>query len=306
MNLLHTFSIVARDPKNDQMGVAVQTHWFGVGALCPWVEADVGAIATQSMVERSYGPCGLDLLREGKTAPEVLEELLSHDDQRELRQVAMVDSFGNVATHTGNRCIEEAGHIIGNQYSVQANMMKNSTVWPAMADAFEKNAMDLADRMLAALKAAQAAGGDIRGKQSAAMMIAENEKSNKPWEHMLFNLRVDDHPEPLKELERLIKVQRAYRLMNEGDELLSKHEIEEAMQHYSAAEQHAPHTLEIPFWQAVTLADMGQMEKALPIFSRVFKQNPDWAILVQRLPKAGLLRNDPEMMQRILEVMNNE
>jgi len=306
MNHLHTFSIVARDPNNGYLGVAVQTHWFGVGALCPWVEAGVGAIATQSMVERSYGPCGLDLLREGKTAGETLEELLSRDDQHELRQVAMVDLLGNVATHTGKRCIEEAGHIIGNQYSVQANMMKNATVWPAMAEAFEKKSGDLADRMLAALNAAQSVGGDIRGKQSTAMMIADNEKTDKPWEHMLFNLRVDDHPEPLNELERLIKVQRAYRLMNEGDELLSKHEIEAAMQHYSAAEQHAPHTLEIPFWQAVTLADMGQMEKALPIFSRVFKQNPDWAELVQRLPKAGLLRSDPDMMKKILEVMNNE
>jgi uncharacterized Ntn-hydrolase superfamily protein len=306
MNHLHTFSIVARDPKNGQLGIAVQSHWFGVGALCPWIEAGVGAIATQSMVEISYGPWGLDLLRKGKTAEEVLQELTARDDQRELRQVAIVDSLGNVATHTGNRCIEEAGHSIGNQYSVQANMMKYSTVWPAMAEAFEKDTGDLADRMLSALYAAQAAGGDIRGKQSAAMLVAENEKSDKPWQHMLFNLRVDDHPEPLNELERLIKVQRAYRLMNEGDELLSKHEIEAAMQHYSAAEQHASHTLEIPFWQAVTLADMGQMEKALPIFARVFKQNPDWAELVQRLPKAGLLRNDPDMMKRILEVMNHE
>jgi len=306
MNHLHTFSIVARDPNNGYLGVAVQTHWFGVGALCPWVEAGVGAIATQSMVERSYGPCGLDLLREGKTAGETLEELLSRDDQHELRQVAMVDLLGNVATHTGKRCIEEAGHIIGNQYSVQANMMKNASVWPAMAEAFEKKSGDLADRMLAALNAAQSVGGDIRGKQSAAMLVADGEKSKMPWEHIIFNLRVDDHPEPLNELERLIKVERAYRLMNEGDELLSKHEIEAAMQHYSAAEQHAPHTLEIPFWQAVTLADMGQMEKALPIFSRVFKQNPDWAELVQRLPKAGLLRSDPDMMKKILEVMNNE
>ncbi len=301
-NLAHTFSIVARDPQNGQLGVAVQSHWFAVGALCPWAEAGVGAIATQSLVDPSYGVLGLNLLRTGRSAFEVLAELLEKDQNRENRQVAIIDSTGLVATHTGKNCIAEAGHISGVGFSVQANMMKYPTVWPAMANAFEKTTGDLAGRLMATLQAAQAEGGDIRGKQSAAMLIVDDKKTDKPWEHILFNIRVDDHPEPLTELERLLNVQRAYHLMNEGDELLGKKDFESAMLKYQAAEKFAPYIDEIPFWVAVTLADSGELDKALPIFARVFKINPDWAEAVQRLPKAGFLRNDQEMMQKIMNL----
>jgi uncharacterized Ntn-hydrolase superfamily protein len=302
-NLAHTFSIVTRDPQNGQLGVAVQSHWFAVGALCPWAEAGVGAIATQSLVDPSYGALGLNLLRTGHSAVEALAELLEKDKNRENRQVAIIDSTGLVATHTGKNCIDEAGHISGAGFSVQANMMKYPTVWPAMANAFEKTTGDLAHRLMATLLAAQSEGGDIRGKQSAAMLIVDDKKTDKPWEHILFNIRVDDHPEPLTELERLLNVQRAYHLMNEGDELLGKKNFEAAMLKYQAAEKFAPYIDEIPFWVAVTLADSGELEKALPIFARVFKINPDWAETVQRLPKAGFLRNDQEMMQKIMTLL---
>jgi uncharacterized Ntn-hydrolase superfamily protein len=298
-NLCHTFSVVARDPLTGHMGVAVQSHWFAVGSICPWAEAGTGAIATQALVETSYGPLGLDLLRSGKTATQALAELLANDKRNEIRQVAIVDGQGIVATHTGKSCISEAGHVIGAGYSVQANMMKNSTVWSAMSDAFQHSQGDLAERMMATLNAAQAAGGDIRGKQSACLLIVDQKKTEKPWENVIFNIRVDDHPEPLIELAHLIKVQRAYHLMNEGDELLGQKKFEAAMQKYQAAEEFAPHIDEIPFWVAITLADMGKLDNALPIFSRVFKLNPDWAELVKRLPKSGLLRDDAEMMQRI-------
>lgn len=304
-NLAHTFSIVARDPKTGHMGVAVQSHWFAVGSLCPWAEAGVGAISTQSLVDPGYGALGLNLLRSGRSAQETLTELLARDENRENRQVAMVDAMGQVAVHSGKNCIAEAGHISGDGWSVQANMMKNPSVWPAMAGAYQAATGDLAEQMMAALLAAQEAGGDIRGKQSAALLVVDMQKTEKPWEHVLFNIRVDDHPEPLAEIQRLLKTQRAYHLMNEGDELLGKKDFEAAMRKYQAAEEYAAHIDEIPFWVAVTLAESGSLEKALPIFKRVFAVNPDWAELVKRLPKSGFLKDDAVMMARIMEMLKS-
>jgi uncharacterized Ntn-hydrolase superfamily protein len=302
MKRLHTYSIVALDIKTNQIGVAVQSHWFAVGALCPWIEPGVGAITTQSMVEVSYGPKGLDLLRNGETSQEALKLLLEADDGRDLRQVAIVDAKGNIAVHTGNRCIAEAGHQTGDSFSVQANMMLNNSVWPAMASAFENTKGTLADHLIAALQAAQDAGGDIRGKQSAALMIAENVRDDTPWTHMLTNLRVDDHTEPIIELQRLLYVQHAYDLMNEGDDLLIKEQSEAARKKYQQAAELAPDIEELPFWQAVTLADTGKIDQALPIFQRVFSRNQNWALLVQRLPSSGLLTDDPGVMRKILSV----
>lgn len=302
-NLAHTFSIVAREPKTGQLGVAVQSHWFAVGSLCPWAEAGVGAIATQSLVDPGYGALGLNLLRSGRSAQETLAELLAKDENRENRQVAMVDGKGQIGVHSGKNCIAEAGYICGDGWSVQANMMKNPSVWPAMAGAFQASTGDLAERMMTTLLAAQEAGGDIRGKQSAALLVVDDQKSEKPWEHVLFNIRVDDHPEPLAELQRLLKTQRAYHLMNEGDELLGKKDFDGAMRKYQAAEEYAGHIDEIPFWVAVTLAESGSLDQALPIFKRVFEINPDWAELVKRLPKSGFLKDDAVMMAKIMEML---
>ena len=296
----HTFSIVARDPKTGEMGVAVQSHWFSTGSMVTWAEPGVGAIATQSMVEVSYGPLGLNKMRNGKPAPEVLKSLLQEDKEREVRQVAMVDAHGNVAVHTGNRCIAEAGHQSGHQFSVQANMMLKDTVWPAMAKAFESTNGDLAERMLAALDAAQVEGGDIRGKQSAAMLVVGGKMLDHPWKGILVDLRVEDHPDPLVELRRLLTVQRAYQAMNQGDEMLAAGNSKAAFAAYDKAAQLAPQIDELPFWQAVTLADTGKVDESLPIFRRVFALNPDWALLLQRLPKAGLFKDDPELMKLIL------
>lgn len=302
MAFLHTYSIVARDEKTGQLGVAVQSHWFAVGAICPWVEAGVGAIATQSMVEPAYGARGLDALRSGKAAEQVLRELLAEDEGRELRQVAIVDAQGQIAVHTGARCISAAGHQSGRGFSVQANMMLNDSVWPAMAEAFLKAEGDLSLRMLAALQAAQTAGGDIRGQQSACMLVADGAKIPKPWEHVEVDVRVDDSAQPLVELERLLNIQRAYDMMNQGDALLARDDTQHAQEKYGQAAALAPEIDEIPFWQAVTLADIGKVEEALPIFAQVFKQNSNWADLVQRLPASQLLRDDADMMQRILSM----
>lgn len=301
--LAHTFSIVARDPQTGQLGVAVQSHWFSVGSIVAWAEAGVGAVATQALVEVSYGPLGLALMRAGKSARETLAALLAADEGRELRQVAMVDARGEVAVHTGARCIAEAGHEMGECFSVQANMMATADVWPAMAAAYRESQGELAERLLAALEAGQAAGGDIRGQQSAAILIVKATSTGRPWADTVMDLRVEDHPEPIRELRRLIQLHRAYEFMNEGDERLGAGQIEQALEAYSAAAELAPHIEELPFWHAVTLADLGRLEEALPIFRRVFMVNPAWATLLERLPAAGLLREDPEMMARVLALV---
>jgi len=295
-----TYSIVARDAHTGQLGVAVQSHWFSVGALVCWAEAGVGAVATQAMVEVSYGPLGLERMRKGLSASQALTELLAADDGRELRQVAMVDAQGHVAVHTGTRCIAEAGHDTGEGFSVQANIMANKDVWPAMARAYREAQGDLTERLLAALDAAQAAGGDLRGKQSAAMLIASAEPSAERWKGILLELRVEDHPEPLLELRRLLNLHRAYEHMNQGDVLLGEERVDEALEQYRTAAQIAPQITELPFWHAVTLADLGRVDEALPLFRDVFGRDPNLALLVQRLPRSGLLRDDPQMMARIL------
>jgi uncharacterized Ntn-hydrolase superfamily protein len=299
--LAHTFSIVARDPDSGWMGVAVQSHWFSVGSIVAWGEAGVGVVATQSMVEVSYGPLGLDLMRAGKTPEEALKSLLAGDEGRHLRQVAMVNVAGQIAVHTGERCIAAAGHQTGPGYSVQANMMANENVWPAMAEGFEQAQGDLAERLLAALEAGQSAGGDIRGQQSAAILIVADKSTGRPWVDRRMELRVEDHQEPIRELRRLVKVHQAYELMNLGDERLGSGRVEAALTAYKEAAQLAPDLDELPFWEAVTLADIGHLDDALPIFRQVFAVNPNWAFLVQRLPASGLLRDDAEMMAQILQ-----
>lgn len=299
-DLFHTFSIVARDAATGEMGVAVQSHWFGVGRLVPWARAGVGAVATQAMVEVAYGPRGLALMAQGKSAPDALAELLAADEGRELRQVAMVDAQGRVAAHTGARCIAEAGHIAGDGFSAQANMMLNDCVPPAMYDAYTKAQGDLAERLVVALEAAQAAGGDVRGQQSAAILVVPAKATNRPWDDVIVELRVEDHPTPIAELRRVLTVHRAYTRMNLGDDLLGRGRVADALAEYRAAAAMVPDIAELPFWHAVTLADMGRVDDALPIFRDVFARDPNLALLVQRLPAAGLLKDDAAMMARIL------
>ena len=301
--LAHTYSIVARDPATGNLGVAVQSHWFQVGPTVPWLEAGVGAVATQSFVKIEYGPAGLALMQQGKSPQEALDQLLKEDPQRDVRQVAMVDAKGRVAAWTGEKCIAAAGHHTGEGYSVEANLMDRDTVWPAMARAYEQATAagdDFADRLLAALEAAQAEGGDIRGRQSAALIIVRAESTGKPWQDRLVDLRVDDHPEPLVELKRLLTLHRAYEEMNAGDDAMAENRIEEAVKHYTAATAMAPDIAELPFWKAVTLFAAGHEEEALPIFADVFTKEDRWRRLVPRLPASGLLPEDPEKLERIL------
>jgi len=302
-----TYSIVARDPATGELGVAVQSHWFSVGPIVPFAEAGVGAIATQSFVDPSYGSLGLELMKAGRSATDALAGLLVADEHPEVRQVGMIDANGNVAAHTGANAIIAAGHHVGENYSVQANLMESATVWPAMAETFESTEGDLAARMMAALEAAQAEGGDIRGRQSAALIVVSGEPTGLPWVDRIFDLRIEDHPQPLEEMARLLHLARAYREMNAGDESMTQSDIAAAVDHYNAASAMVPESAEMVYWAAVTLASEGRLEEALPRFARAFTaESPRWAILTPRLPAAGLLPDDPELLEAILSVEGGE
>jgi uncharacterized Ntn-hydrolase superfamily protein len=299
---VHTFSIVAMDSATGEIGVAVQSHWFSVGSVVTWAEPGVGAVATQSFVDPSYGPRGLYLMRTGTPAPEALAALLRADPDSQVRQVAMIDARGRVAAHTGSKDIPAAGQHVGRWYSAQANLMRNDRIWPAMAQAFEATRGDLADRLLAALDAAQAAGGDIRGRQSAALIVVSGDRTAKPWDR-IFDLRVEDHPNPLSELRRLVTMSRAYHAATEGDNYVAAGKIDSALASYRRASTILPDSAtngELIYWVAVTLADIGRVDESIPLFRRAFKQDTSWAVLLPRLPGVGLLHADEATVRRIV------
>jgi len=295
-----TYSIVARDAETGDLGVAVQSHWFSVGALVPWAQAGVGAVATQSMVEASYGPKGLDLMAAGHDAVSVLSTLLFEDEHSDIRQVAMVDARGSAAVHTGARCIPEAGHFLGQGFSVQANLMGPATVPEAMAEAFEKTSGPLAERMVAALVAAQAEGGDIRGRQSAAILVVRAESTGQSWNDRLVDLRVEDHPEPVKELQRLLKIHRGYEQMNAGDLAVEMGDLDGAEKAYAQAEYILGDNLEARYWHAVAMVNAGAVDRALPIFADIFNRGDNWRELTPRLVGPGFLKADEETLARIM------
>lgn len=297
----HTYSIVARDPETGQMGVAVQSHWFSVGSVVAWGEAGVGVVATQSFVNPSFGIRGLELLKQGLSPQETVNRLISEDNAPEVRQLAILDVKGRVATHTGNMCVDEAGHVQGNNYSCQANMMLKNTVWQAMAEAFETTQAPLAEKLMAALEAAENEGGDIRGRQSCAILVVSGENTGKPWVDRIIDLRVEDHPESIKEMKRILKTYRAYEHMNNGDLAMEQGDMKEALEEYTAAEEMFPDNIEMKYWHAVTLVNNGDLENALPIFREVFIKNKNWAVMTPRLIKSNLLNVSENELRKILE-----
>jgi uncharacterized Ntn-hydrolase superfamily protein len=299
--IAHTFSIVARDPATGELGVAVQSHYFSVGPVVPWAEAGVGAVATQSLVLVDYGPNGLNLMRGGMSAKQALDSLLKADAHNEGRQVAMVDAKGNVAAYTGKNCIPDAGDHQGNGYSVQANLMSNPTIWPAMAKAYEGAQGDLGERLLQALEAGQKAGGDIRGKQSAAILVVKAQSSGKPWKDWIYNLRVEDNPDPIKELRRLVRLQRAYTVNTQGDDFIAENKPGEAMKAYEESMKLAPEVVELQFWSALTMYTNGREAEGLKLFREVFAREPFWADLVPRLAKVGQFPNDQKKIDEVLK-----
>jgi uncharacterized Ntn-hydrolase superfamily protein len=280
--------------------VAVQSHFFGVGSIVSWAEAGVGAVATQSLVEPAYGPRGLGLMRDGKSAPAALDQLISDDEEEAVRQVAMVDRGGRVAVHTGMRCIAHAGHALGEQVSAQANMMERDTVPRAMIRAYsESRGEPLAERMLAALEAAEREGGDIRGRQSAAMVVVAGRATGSPTRDKPIDLRVEDHRDPVGELHRLVGLNRAYAHASAGDDLAGEGDMAGALAEYETAHRSHPDNRELAFWHGLALAGNGREEEAVRMLRPLFEGYPEWVELMKRLPAAGLLPDDAELIGRL-------
>jgi uncharacterized Ntn-hydrolase superfamily protein len=294
-----TYSIVARDSLNGELGVAVQSHYFSVGPVVPWVEAGVGAVATQAFAEIAHGPSGLDLMRAGKTAEEALDMVLLADPESARRQVAMVDATGKVAAHTGKQCIAHAGHRVCSGVSVQANMMERDTVPDAMLAAFEATSGELADRLLAALDAAEHEGGDIRGKQSAAIVVAAGERGEEPWRGRLMDLRVEDHTDPLIELRRLVQLHRAYGFAGAAERAAAAGDMAAAASSITQAMQVAPGNAEIAFWAAIGAAMGGQIPLAKQLLAQAVAVDPRWKELVRRLPASGTFPLSEEAIREL-------
>jgi uncharacterized Ntn-hydrolase superfamily protein len=298
-DLVATYSIVARDPASGRLGVAVQSHYFSVGSVVTWAEAGVGAVATQSFVDPSYGKLGLDLMRSGRNAPDTLAGLLAADSERDVRQVAMVDANGEAAAHTGARCIAAAGHIVGEGFSVEANMMHRKSVWPAMADAYRETRGDLPDRLMAALEAAEGEGGDIRGMQSAAMLVVDATATGRPWAERMIDIRVEDAAQPLVELKRLLGVRRAYLCRVAAESAFARREIEEGNREYRKAQALIGDNPEMRFWHAIALVNAERLDDALPLFREVFARDRRWLELAERLAAVGRLPTDTSLMTKI-------
>jgi uncharacterized Ntn-hydrolase superfamily protein len=294
-----TYSIVARDDRTGQLGVAVQSHYFGVGSLVTWAEAGAGAVATQSVAGPTYGPRGLGLMRDGASAPEALHRLLADDELEPARQVALLDRHGRVAAHTGSRCISEAGHRVADGVSAQANLMQRATVPDAMVAAFRASDGDLAERLLAALDAAEREGGDLRGRQSAALLVVAARASGDPSEDRLFDLRVEDHDEPLGELRRLVGLRRAYARVEAGDELAAAGDVESALDQYARAHDEQPDNAELAFWHGVALAAAGREEQGRAQLEHAYREGDGWRELLRRLPDAKLFPDDEDLVTRL-------
>jgi uncharacterized Ntn-hydrolase superfamily protein len=297
--VVQTYSIVARDAATGQLGVAVQSKYFAVGPVAPWAQAGVGAVAAQAFDGAEFGPELLGLLAGGRPAPEALAALLRDDPDRELRQVGVVDARGQVAAHTGRRCIAAAGHAVGEGFSVQANVMLDGSVWPAMKTAYEAATGDLADRLIQALAAGQAAGGDIRGQQSAALVVVDGKPAGRPWLGRLIDVRVDDHSQPVAELGRLLRLHRAHELLHEAKAALLARGAEDALARLGRAAVLAPDQIEIRFYLAVSLLEAGRESEAVPVFREVFAEEPRWAQLLPRLLPRGLVGRDRAAVARV-------
>jgi uncharacterized Ntn-hydrolase superfamily protein len=275
-----TYSIVALDPDTGELGVAVQSHWFSVGSLCPWARPGIGAVATQSVVEPAHGPHALDRLERGEDAATSLAGVLADDALAAFRQVGVIDARGRVAVHTGADCIPEAGHATGAHWGCQANMMARATVPDAMSAAFAQAGGDLAERLMTALEGAEAEGGDVRGRQSAALLVAPAQ--GEPW-RLRVDLRVEDHADPVAELRRLVGLQRAYELAGEADELMGEGRDEEAAGRYVRASELAPESDELLFWAGLAIARKGDVPAGADAVRRAAAVHPGWLTLLERL-----------------------
>jgi uncharacterized Ntn-hydrolase superfamily protein len=282
-----TYSVIARDPATGELGVAVQSHYFQVGATVPWGEPGIGAIASQSIAEPRYGTLGLELMRAGYSPEQALAAVRSADPDQDSRQVAMIDAQGRVAVHSGARCIPEAGHCVGDGFSVQANLMARDTVWDAMAGAFEASKEPLAERMLAALDAAEAEGGDIRGRQSAAILVVAATRAGLPFEDRPIDIRVEDHPDPLVEMRRLLRLKRAYQASSAGFRAGVAGDAEKARELRLAALEIAPELVELRFFAGIGVAAAGDLDGGADLLRPLTADGDHWLEAMRRLVRVG-------------------
>jgi uncharacterized Ntn-hydrolase superfamily protein len=297
-----TYSIVARDPETGRFGIAVQSHYLGVGPVVPWLEAGVGGVATQARVNTAFGPMGLELLRAGCSAEEVVAALVASDEGREHRQLGVVDAQGRAAAYTGSQAIPAAGHLVGDGFTVQGNLLERDTCWPAMAAAYGAGLRDGApfvERLLLALEAAEREGGDVRGRQSAAIQVVDGALHPAAWLGRLMDLRIEDHPDPVPELRRIVTMQLAYDLTDdEGDAARAGMSAEER---YARAREMAPDAYELPFWRGVELAVAGEVEAARRELAVAFAADERWRRTLQHLADAGREGVTPELAAQLLD-----
>lgn len=298
-----TYSIVARDPATGRFGIAVQSHYLGVGPVVPWLEAGVGAVATQASANVSFGPVGLDLLRAGRTAEEVVASLVAGDERPEIRQLGVVDATGRAAAHTGADCIPACGHVLGDGYTVQGNLLAADTCWPAMAAAYDAGLAagePLVERLLLAMEAAEREGGDVRGRQSAAIMIVAAETQTEAWRGRLLDMRIEDHHDPVPELRRIVTLQLAYDLLtDEGEAAGDGRSVEER---YAEARRMAPDAMEPVFWRGVELAKAGDLEGARRELRIAFAAAPNWKATLEHLAAARREGITPELYAELINL----
>jgi uncharacterized Ntn-hydrolase superfamily protein len=294
-----TYSIAALDERTGELGVAVQTRWLAVGSMVPWARPGVGAIATQSFVDARYGYVGLELLAAGRAPAAALAELLAADSDPGVRQVGIVDAAGRTVAHTGADCVAAAGHAMGAGVTVQANMMERATVWPAMLEAYEATSGDLADRLLAALRAAEREGGDVRGRQSAALLVVPGSPGSKPW-GIRFDVRVDDAPAPLDELERLLALNRGYEALDEAIEALAVGETAAAAAFAERAAALAPDDDQIRLWQALAVFDAGDEARGQRLYRSALEIEPRAGEHLRRFLAAGQLPGRERLVARLI------
>lgn len=295
--LASTYSIVARDPETGDLGVAVQSSYFSVGTDVTWAEPGVGAIATQSIVEKAYGPKGLAALAHGMTPADALKHLTSLDSASALRQVGMVDADGRVAAHTGVACVPARGQILGEEFSVQGNMLASDDVWRAMAPAFRRAEGDLAERLVAVLEQAEQAGGDMRGKQSAALLVVSGDRVEKPWDGVKFDIHVSDSPEPLRELRRLLTIRRAHTLFEDARMAVAAGELDRGIALVEAARNLHPNEVQFTFWTGIALANAGRRDEARSWLREAFDESEVWRELGRRLALVGMFSGDPDLLE---------
>lgn len=299
-----TYSIIGIDPEKDLIGVALQSHYFAAGSMVPWAEPGVGAVIIQSIPKLAYdyGMAGIDLMRSGLSAGEALRRLIADDDRSAYRQVAMADVKGAPVNFTGESCVAHAGQACGETYACQANMMLETGVPEAMAEAFTATNGDLPGRLLAALGAAEAKGGDIRGKQAAALVVVRRNSEGHHLEDRPFDLRVDSHEEPLDELDRLVRLKNAYHHNTRGDAALVREDFDLALREYQRSEKAFGGQTELHFWRSLALLNQGREEEAMPLLRGLFEADRKWLTLFDRVSDTGLLDKDPKLRQRLHEI----